>query len=315
MSNSPISRIEPAAGMVLVRGSRFRMGSERHYREEAPVREVEVEDFSIDAHAVTNRDFARFVKETGYLTIAERPLDPALYPGAEPAALKPGAMVFRQPRGPARGPSRHWSQWWAYVPGACWRKPEGGPSVFRGRLEHPVVCVAFEDAAVYAAWAGKALPTEAQWEYAARGGLDGAEFTWGDEPRPGGHYMANTWQGEFPWRNDASDGYERTAPVGSFPPNGFGLYDMAGNVWEWTTSWYLDAAAPASPCCGAPAEPPPESFDPAQPDVRIPRKVVKGGSYLCDPNSCYRFRPAARQPQMIDTATTHIGFRCVRPIG
>jgi formylglycine-generating enzyme required for sulfatase activity len=222
-------------------------------------------------------------------------------------------MVFRQPKGPVAAP--HWSQWWTYVAGACWRRPEGAGTIFRGRLDHPVVCVAYADALAYARWAGKDLPSEAQWEYAARGGLDGAEFTWGDEPTPDGRHMANAWQGAFPWRNDAADGFERTAPVGSFPPNGFGLYDMAGNVWEWTTSWYAGQTAPSSPCCAAPDEPPPDSFDPAQPEIRIPRKVVKGGSYLCDANYCYRFRPAARQPQMIDTATTHIGFRCAAPAG
>jgi formylglycine-generating enzyme required for sulfatase activity len=178
------------------------------------------------------------------------------------------------------------------------------------------VHVAYEDAEAYAAWAGKALPTEAEWELAARGRLDGAAFTWGDEPRPGGRWMANTWQGRFPWENLAGDGFERTAPVGSFPPNGYGLLDMAGNVWEWTSDWYA-ARRPADatkPCCvpanprGGPIE---ASYDPAQPRVRIPRKVVKGGSFLCSPDYCFRFRPAARQPQMVDSAMSHIGFRCV----
>jgi sulfatase modifying factor 1 len=310
MNNSPISKTDPEPGMVLVEGGTFQMGSERHYREEAPVREVQIGDFYIDRYLVTNRDFAEFFRETGYVTIAERPVNPALYPGADPTALKPGAMVFKPPRGPSSH-SRHWSQWWAYVPGASWRKPEGQGSVFRDRLDHPVVCVAWEDAVAYAAWAGKGLPTEAQWEYAARGGLDGADFSWGAELHPDGRHMANVWQGEFPWRNDASDGFERTSPVKSFPPNGFGLYDMAGNVWEWTSTWYVGQAAPLSPCCASSPEPPLESFDPDQPGVRIPRKVVKGGSHLCDANYCFRFRPAARQPQMIDTATTHIGFRCV----
>jgi sulfatase modifying factor 1 len=188
-------------------------------------------------------------------------------------------------------------------------------------MDHPVVHVAYEDAEAYARWAGKQLPTEAEWEYAARGGLDGAIFTWGDEMMPGGKMMANTWQGEFPWQNLSLDGYERTSPVGAFPPNGYGLYDMAGNVWEWTSDWYSanPSAGPAKPCCGPQAARGATiegSFDPTQPQVRIPRKVIKGGSHLCAPNYCLRFRPAARSPQMLDTSMSHLGFRCVmHPLG
>jgi formylglycine-generating enzyme required for sulfatase activity len=183
------------------------------------------------------------------------------------------------------------------------------------------VHVAYEDAEAYARWAGKQLPTEAEWEYAARGGLDAAIFTWGDEMLPGGKAMANTWQGEFPWQNLLLDGYERTSPVGSFPPNGFGLYDMAGNVWEWTSDWYSANPSPVKTksCCGVPlarGATIEDSFDPTQPQIRIPRKVIKGGSHLCAPNYCLRFRPAARSPQMLDTSMSHLGFRCVmRPPG
>lgn len=291
----------------------FRMGSERHYPEERPARDVEVGAFKIDVHPVTNRQFAGFVAATGYVSVAERPLDPARYPGIEPRALKPGALAFMRPA--ARVELGDWAQWWVYVRGAHWRRPEGRSSVFPQRLDHPVVDVAYEDALAYAHWVGKDLPTEAEWEYAARGGLDGAKFVWGDELTPGGLHMANTWQGEFPYDDRGEDGFRGTSPVGAFPANGYGLLDMAGNVWEWTKDWFLvgEAAAADQPCCGPvpSGKPPAASYDPAFPQIRIPRKVVKGGSFLCAPNYCARYRPAARQPQMIDTAAAHIGFRCV----
>lgn len=201
--------------------------------------------------------------------------------------------------------------------GACWWRPEGPGNDIVGRENHPVVQVAFEDAEAYATWAGKELPTEAEWEFAARGGLDGAEFVWGDTFLSGERHLTNTWQGPFPWRNFAADGFEGTAPVGSYPPNGYGLYDMAGNVWEWTTDWYT-ARHPqgVEQACCIPATPRGgpigTSYDPRQPRVRIPRKVVKGGSFLCAPSYCRRYRPAARQPQMIDSAMSHIGFRCIQ---
>jgi formylglycine-generating enzyme required for sulfatase activity len=290
------------------------MGAAGTYPEEAPVREVAVDGFWIDQYPVTNREFAAFVAATRYRTVAERPLDPADYPGAAPEMLKPGALVFHKTHGPVD--LRDYRNWWRWTAGAYWRHPEGKGSSVAARLDHPVVQVAFADAEAYAEWAGKALPSEAEWEFAARGGLDGALYVWGDELNPGGRQMANTWQGEFPWQNLRTDGLERTSPVGAFPANGHGLYDMAGNVWEWTTDWFgaRHPAGSVSPCCMAdnPRSAPIEaSYDPAQPAIRIPRKVVKGGSFLCAPNYCRRYRPAARHAQMIDSGMSHIGFRCV----
>lgn len=300
--------------MRWIRGGTFRMGAGHSYPEEAPIHNVMVSGFWMDEHTVTNAEFTLFIEATGYRTVAERPLDPATYPGARPELLKPGGAVFFMPTG--RIEMSNLRSRWAYVPGANWRHPEGPASTIEGRENEPVVQVAFEDAAAYAAWAGKELPTEAQWEFAARGGLDGAIFCWGNEFTPGGRYMANTWQGQFPFRDLGLDGFVGRAPVRSFPSNGYGLYDMAGNVWEWTADWYSvqHPAEAESPCC-VPRNPRgvPESlsYDPQQPEIRIPRKVIKGGSYLCAPNFCRRYRPAARHPQMIDSATCHIGFRCI----
>ena len=303
-----------ADGMVLLSGGTFLMGSDNFYPEEAPVREVHVDAFRIDAHTVTNNEFSRFVRKTGYVTVAERELDPKDFPGADPAQLVPGAMIFRKTQGPLAD-LNNWRQWWDYVGGTYWRRPEGPGSSIASRPDHPVVHVAYEDAEAYARWVGKRLPTEAEWEFAARGGLVGKHFTWGDEMEPDGKIMANTWQGEFPWQNLCTDGYERTAPVGRFPPNGYGLYDMAGNVWEWTSDWYAARNdTVASPCCAAGAQDDGSarlrSLDPAYPKLQIPRKVLKGGSFLCAPNYCLRFRPAARSPQAIDTGMSHVGFRC-----
>ena len=303
------------AGMVRLPGGSFRMGSDHHYPEERPAHRVRVGPFWMDATTVTNAQFARFVAETGHVTVAERPLDPAMYPGARPGMLAPGALVFRMTDGPVD--TSRIANWWHWTQGAQWRHPEGPGSDLAGREDHPVVHVAYEDAEAYARWAGKELPTEAEWEFAARGGLTDAEFVWGEEFAPGGVHMANTWQGPFPWRNFAADGFERTAPVASYPPNGYGLYDMAGNVWQWTTDWFAarHAADPTKPCCTPtdPRGPAMEgSFDPAQPRIRIPRKVVKGGSFLCAPSYCRRYRPAARHAQMVDTGMSHIGFRCIR---
>lgn len=299
--------------LVRVPGGTFRMGSDNHYPEEGPARDVSVGDLLVARTPVTNAAYAAFVAATGYTTVAERPLDPADFPGAPPENLVPGSMVFVGTPGPVD--LQHLSQWWAWTPGASWRHPEGPGSGLEGRADHPVVHVAFEDAEAYAAWAGLALPTEAQWEHAARGGLDGAAYTWGDEPEPPGQRLANFWHGDFPWR--AAPGYGRTSAVGSFPANGYGLFDMAGNVWEWTRDWYVERRwAEVSACC-VPQDPRggsrEDSYDPAQPQFRVPRKVVKGGSFLCADSYCRRYRPAARRPQMVDTGMSHVGFRCVSP--
>ncbi len=288
------------------------MGSNDFYPEERPVRRVRVGSFAIDRYPVTNEEFARFIAASGYVTVAERPIDPEQYPDAIAELCVPGSVVFHRTGGPVN--LDDWSRWWQWTPGAYWRRPLGPDSSIDGLSDHPVVHIACQDAEAYAHWAGKELPTEAEWEFAARGGLEGAIFTWGDEIFPEGKIMANTWQGEFPWQNLLLDGYERTSPVGSFPPNGNGLYDMAGNVWEWTAEWYSASSPQSKPCCGeaptrgATIE---ESFDPMNPQVKIPRRVIKGGSHLCAPNYCLRFRPAARSPQTIDTSMSHLGFRCV----
>jgi formylglycine-generating enzyme len=303
------------AGMVWIPGGTFRMGSEDFYPEERPVHEVGVDGFWMDCFEVTSEQFAKFVEETGYKTVAERELNAADYPGAPPENLVPGSMLFHKTGGPVD--LSNYVNWWAWVPGTSWRFPRGPGSSLEGLARHPVVHVAYEDAETYARWAGKELPTESEWEFAARGGLDGKKYTWGEEHSPGGKAMANSWHGEFPWQNLLQDGYEGTSPVGSFPPNGYGLYDMAGNVWEWTCDWFVRRHADevVAPCCGPALNPriasPEKSYDPAQPQFRIPRKVVKGGSHICAPNYCLRYRPAARQPQMIDTSMSHLGFRCI----
>jgi formylglycine-generating enzyme required for sulfatase activity len=300
--------------MVYVCGGTFRMGSDRHYPEEAPVHRVAVDGFWMDRHPVTNRKFCEFVRATGHVTFAEIAPDPKNYPGALPHLLFAGSLVFKKPNHPVD--LRNWAEWWTFLKGADWRHPYGPRSSITGLDDVPVVHVTFADALAYACWAGKDLPSEAEWEFAARGGLDGAEFAWGDEFTPGGRHLANTWQGEFPRQNLATDGYQRTSPVTAFPPNGYGLYDMIGNVWEWTTDWYSTkhpADAP-KPCC-IPKNPrggaERGSHDPCYPQIKIPRKVLKGGSHLCAPNYCRRYRPAARHAQPIDTSTSHVGFRCI----
>jgi sulfatase modifying factor 1 len=313
MSHPPASADLPHPDcMEWIPGGTYRMGSDDHYPEEAPVHRVSVEGFWIDRYQVTNHQFERFVHDSGYVTVAERPLDASAFPGAPPENLLPGSLVFTMTSGPVD--LGHLQQWWTWTPGASWRRPEGRHSSLVGREDHPVVHVAYEDAHAYAAWAGKSLPTEAEWERAARGGLDGATYVWGDEPERPNERLANYWHGDFPWRHE--EGYGTKSPIRSYPPNDYGLYDMAGNVWEWTTDWYGERHPDdASRACCVPNNPlgggRAQSFDPTQPQFRIPRKVIKGGSYLCADSYCLRYRPAARRPQMIDTGMSHIGFRCV----
>lgn len=295
----------------------FTMGSDRFYPEERPIRQVRVDAFRIDEHPVTNRQFAAFVEDTGHRTLAEIAPDPADYPGLSPEELHAGSLVFEPTTTPVSLDDHH--QWWVFRFGADWRHPLGRGSDIAGLLDHPVVHVAFEDAQAYAKWAGKTLPTEAEWEYAARGGLDAADYAWGDELEPDGEVLANYWWGLFPFRSAKPEGAFRTTPVRSFRANGHGLYDMIGNVWEWTRDWYADGvgAKLRSACC-VPSNPRggrlEDSIDPAEPGRPIGRKVLKGGSHLCAPNYCQRYRPAARHPQAIDSATSHIGFRCVSRI-
>jgi formylglycine-generating enzyme len=305
------------ADLVAIPAGRFRMGSGAFYAEESPVREVDVDGFAIQRGPVTVEQFTRFTEETGYVTLAERAPDPADYPDADPSLLVPGSAVFHPTPGPV--PLDDATRWWAYVPGANWRHPWGPASDNSGRDEHPVTHVVYDDAEAYANWAGMTLPSESEWEYAARGGIDGATFAWGDEQHPGGELMANFWQGEFPWRNTGAKGWRGTTPVGLFAPNGYGLYDTTGNVWEWTTDQYSSQAAgsepPASPCCAPPpnlhGQPADTCHEPGDSAPNIPSRVIKGGSHLCAPSYCLRYRPAARQPETIDTSTSHIGFRCI----
>ncbi|MEE8407010.1 MAG: formylglycine-generating enzyme family protein [Acidimicrobiia bacterium] len=299
--------------MVKVEGGEFAMGSEDFYPDEAPVRRVSVDGFQIDPQPVTNSRFSAFEEATGFVTEAEKPPDPAMYPGAAPEDLVPGGLVFTMT--PGRVNLDDFTNWWRWTPGADWRHPTGPESSIEALANHPVVQVSHGDAAAYCEWAGLDLPTEAEWEFAARGGLDGARFAWGDEDPQETEPLANTWQGRFPYENTELDGWTRTSPVGSYPSNGYGLFDMTGNVWEWTDDWYTADHPSAGPSCCAPPDPlrgtQEGSFDPGQ-EIRIPRKVVKGGSHLCTPQYCYRYRPAARQPQTIETATSHLGFRGIR---
>jgi formylglycine-generating enzyme required for sulfatase activity len=301
-------------GMVFISGGMFVMGSDKHYPEEAPAHRVSVSSFWIDRTPVTNREFRKFVNATGHVTLAELPPDPKDYPNALPHMLKPASLVFTPPDHPVD--LRIWTQWWTFKFGANWRRPFGPRSSLSGLNEHPVVHVAYRDAEAYARWAGKELPTEAEFEFAARGGLEDAEFAWGDSLTPGGRQMANTWQGMFPSENLEHDGYRHTSPVIAFPANGYGVYDMIGNVWEWTSDWYSERhEAQAEKACCIPENPrggsEAASYDTALPNIVIPRKVLKGGSHLCAPNYCRRYRPAARHAEPVDTSTNHVGFRCV----
>ncbi|HEY4132304.1 MAG TPA: formylglycine-generating enzyme family protein [Gemmatimonadaceae bacterium] len=317
LSGAPQAAPSPGAAprdMVWIPGGTFQMGSNAHYPEEAPAHRVNVDGFWIDRYPVSNERFARFISETHHVTFAELPPDAAHYPGALPELLHPGSLVFVKPR--SRVSLRHFGMWWEFTLGANWRNPGGPQTTLYGKFDHPVVHVTYADAEAFARWEGKELPTEAEWEFAARGGLAGASYAWGEELMPNGLAMANFWQGEFPHENTLIDGWEGTSPVGAFPPNGYGAHDMIGNVWEWTTDWYR-ARHPteAEKACCIPRNPRGgtlyESFDPRQPDIRIPRKVLKGGSHLCAENYCRRYRPAARFPEPIDTSACHVGFRCI----
>lgn len=304
-------------GMVHISGGTFWMGSKRFYPEEAPVRRVKVGGFWIDEAPVTNREFAIFIETTGHTTFAEVAPDPHDYPGMDPALAQPGSLVFRRTSTPVD--LSDWSQWWEFCLGADWRHPSGPDSSLEGLEDHPVVHVAYTDALAYAKWAGKRLPTEAEWEFAAQGSHDdGRNYAWGNELAPRGEMLANYWQGLFPYSNTLEDGWERTSPVRTYPPNDYGLYDMIGNVWEWTSDWFAmprpaEKRKPGA-CCtldnprGARKG---ESFDPCTPGITIGRRVLKGGSHLCAESYCRRYRPAARHPQAVDTSTSHIGFRCV----
>jgi formylglycine-generating enzyme required for sulfatase activity len=312
-----VEHVAPYPDMVWIAGATFRMGSNDHYPEEAPAHMVAVDGFWIDRAPITNDQFSAFVQATNYVTFAEIPPRAEDYPGARPELLVAGSLVFVKP--PHRVDLSDFHNWWQFVPGADWRHPRGSGSSIAGRGDHPVVHVAYCDAVAYADWAKKSLPTETEWEFAARGGLDSAVYAWGNEVTHEGRLMANFWQGEFPWQNLALDGFEGTSPVGTYPPNGYGLVDVTGNVWEWTTDWYTPKHPheAAKPCC-VPKNPrgglEEASYDPRDPRIRIPRKVIKGGSHLCAPNYCRRYRPAARFPEPVDTSTCHLGFRCiVRP--
>ena len=294
-------------GMVYIKGGEFVMGIEHPMMPEAaPLHRVKVDDFYIDATEVTNAAFAQFVEETGYVTVAERPLDPVEFPGVDESLLVPGSVVFHSPSYPLTdGPL---AKGWSFVPGASWKHPAGPGTTIAGRENHPVVHVAWEDAMAYAAWAGKRLPTEAEWEFAARGGLSQAEFVWGGEMNPEGNYMANTFQGDFPFNNSARDRYIYTAPVGSFPANAFGLYDMSGNVWEWVSDWYSPRYY-ATLVKNSIVENP---RGPSKPVAGKQMKVQKGGSFMCTDDFCARFRPGARGRGDVDTGSSHVGFRLVK---
>ena len=281
------------AGMVWIAGGIFLMGSDHHYPEEGPAHHAVVDGFWIDRYPVTNLEFDRFVYATGYVTLAER----AIRSDSGALSRKRGSLVFRKTVGPVDLSKEH--HWWSHMAGADWRHPSGPDSGLIGKSQHPVVHIAHEDAQAYARWAGKELPTEAEWEYAARGGLDGAEYAWGDELMPAGYVMANSWQGDFPWQNLTCGGFEGTSPIGYFPPNGFGLYDMIGNVWEWTTDWYEAGHAVKPGGIGSLEQ------------CERPLKVMKGGSFLCAPNHSRRYRPAARMGWAVESSACDLGFRCV----
>tara|TARA_R110002110_G_scaffold257491_1_gene473505 strand:- start:36693 stop:37709 length:1017 start_codon:yes stop_codon:yes gene_type:complete len=302
--------------MVKLSGGTFWMGAEQGNKmvspggvnNEMPVHEVEVDAFWIDQYTVTNQQYAEFVKKTGYKTYSEQTPDAKDWPGALPEMLVPASIVFKQPK--QKVDMRNYYNWWEYKPGASWQHPEGPDRDIQGRENHPVVHVTFDDAKAYCEWQGKSLPTEAQWEYAARGGLEKKKYTWGDQPKHLKEKMMNYWQGDFPYTNEDTDGYTTTAPVGSFPPNEFGLYDMAGNVWEWTSDWYHPRYYEVSPRKNPSGVKKEQSLDPNEPDVA--KKVVRGGSFLCSEKYCMGYRPSARMPSEPLSSSNHIGFRCIK---
>jgi len=308
-------------GMVWIPGGEFTMGSDlpEARRNEQPPHKVSVDGFWIEEHDVTNAEFRKFVDATGYKTTAERPVNwedlkkqlPPNTPKPADEMLQPGSLVFSPPKGPVD--LRNMNAWWQWVRGASWQHPEGPQSNLDGRENHPVVQVSWDDAAAYARWAGRRLPTEAEWEFASRGGLNGKRFAWGDEFKPGGKFMANTWTGEFPYKNTAEDGFAGTSPVKSFPPNGYGLYDMGGNVWNWVNDWYrpdIHQQMAAEPACHNP-QGPKASLSVDHP-YQTEERVTKGGSFLCHVDYCESYRPSARRGTPRDTGMSHIGFRCAK---
>jgi formylglycine-generating enzyme required for sulfatase activity len=292
--------------MIYIPGGTFTMGSSDPRFRDAQPRRVQLSPFWMDATEVTNEDFEKFVQATGYVTVAERPIDPRSVPGVPPDQVpkEPCSTVFTPPSEAV--PLNNALRWWAMVKGASWRHPTGPDSSIRGLEKHPVVHMAWDDAAAYAKWAGKRLPTEAEWEYAARGGLDGKPYVWGDEPPTS--KLANLWQGEFPVKNSREDGWYATSPAGSYPPNAFGLFDMAGNVWEWCGDWYR-ADYPANSPTRDPRGPS-DSLDPDEPGT--PKRVQKGGSFLCSDQYCVRYMPGSRGKGDPGSPIGHVGFRCVR---
>ncbi len=318
---APSNALPP--GMVLISAGDFVMGTDdpNSIPNERPSHRVQVGAFWMDEHDVTNAEFRAFINATGYVTTAERPIDweqmktqvPAGTPKPPDEMLKPGSLVFTPPDHPVD--LRDMNNWWTWTSGASWKHPQGPSSTIDGKDDYPVVQVCWDDATAYAKWAGKRLPTEAQWEYAARGGAKtNTRYWWGDEFRPGGKFMCNTFTGEFPYHNTAEDGYVGTSPVHAFPPNGYGLYDMAGNVWQWTADLYRAdmhaQAAKLQSCCPVVTE----CFDPTNALPSAAERVTKGGSFLCNPNYCESYRPTARRGTPPDTGTEHIGFRCAMDV-
>ncbi|MCX6213078.1 formylglycine-generating enzyme family protein [Spirosoma sp.] len=291
--------------MVWIPGNTFQMGADE-FPDARPVHSVTVNGFWMDEHEVTNAQFARFVRQTGYVTVAERPLNPQDYPGVPAAQLVPGSAVFTPPV--QQISLTNPLQWWQYVSGASWQHPKGPKSTIRGHENEPVVHVSYDDAAAYAKWAGKRLPTEAEWELAARGGKDAHTYYWGNELKPAGKWMANIYQGDFPRQNALEDGFAEAAPVKTFPPNPYGLYDMDGNVWEWCQDFYRPDYYTKSPALNPKG--PSDSYDPDEPNAV--KRVQRGGSFLCSDQYCVRYKSGSRGKGEITSGSNNLGFRCVK---